>query len=63
MWNPKNKRNKLKHRLTDTEDNLVMARVEESWGVGGKGEGMKKYELVVTKSSLGHRVQHKEYSQ
>lgn len=44
-------------------DNLVMARVEEGWRLGGKGEGMKKYEFVVTKQSLGHRVQHKEYSQ
>ena len=28
-----------------------------------KGEGMKKYKLIVTKQSQGCRVQHREYSQ
>ena len=32
-------------------------------GLGGKGERIKKYTLVVTKQSQGCKVQHREYNQ
>ena len=35
------------------------------WGVrrlGGNGEGIKKYELVVTEQSWGSKIQHREQS-
>ena len=49
MWNLKNKRNKLRKTDSDTEDNLVIAREKVAWGLGKKGQGMKKYKLVVSK--------------
>lgn len=50
MWNVKNKiKNKqTRNRLADTEDTLMTVR----GGLGGKREGSKQYELVVTE---GHR--------
>ena len=32
-------------------------------GLGGKGEGIKKYKMSVIKQSQGYNVQHKQYSQ
>ena len=40
----KNKQN----RLIDTENILIVARWEGSGGMGEKGEGIKKYTLVIT---------------
>ena len=37
MWNLKNKTNR--NRLTDTENKVVVARGEESGGLGEIGEG------------------------
>ena len=31
--------------------------------MGEKGEGIKKYKLVVTEQSQGRKVQHREYGQ
>ena len=42
-----NKQNR--NRLKDAEDILMVTGLEEAVGrLGGKGEGIKKYELVVT---------------
>ena len=41
-----NKQNR--NRLIDTEKILSVARWEEDWGTGKKGEGIKKYKLIVT---------------
>ena len=49
MWNLKNKINKHnRKRLTDTENFSTVARWEEVGRMGEKGEGIKKYKLVVT---------------
>ena len=37
--------------------------MEEGWSFDEKGEGIKKYKLVVTEQSQGCKVQHREYSQ
>lgn len=44
-----NKQNRS--RLTDTETRLRVPSGEGGWGLGAKGEGVKKAELVVTKQS------------
>ena len=50
MWNLKNKiKEKIKQKLMDTEDELIVARWEESGGLVKKVEGIKKYKLAVTK--------------
>ena len=41
-----NKQNRK--RLIDTENILTVAGWEGSWRMGEKGEGIKKYELVVS---------------
>ena len=43
-----NKLTNNRHRLRDTENRLRVARGAVG-GLGGKGEGNKKYRLVVTK--------------
>ena len=51
-----------RNRLIDTENILMVARWSGGWRMGKKGEGIKKYKLVVTeyhedvKSSLGNIV-------
>ena len=45
--------NKNGNRLIDTENRLIVARGEEFGRVGEKGEGIKKYKLVVTEQSWG----------
>lgn len=41
--------NKLnRKKLIDTENMLVVAGWEGSWGMGEKGEGIQKYKLAVT---------------
>ena len=62
-WNPKNKINeqtKLKqtHRHREPIDGC-----QSQGQVGALGEGLKKYEWVVTKQSWGCKAQHREYSQ
>ena len=52
-----------KNRLTDTENILKVARWEGGWGMGEKGEVIKKCKLVVIEQSQGCKVQYKEYSQ
>ena len=61
-----------RNRFIGTEKRLVVARLwvgggvggwGEVWGLGGKGEGVKKYKLVVTKYSQRCKVQHRKYSQ
>ena len=51
------------NRLTDKEIRLVVARGDRSWGLGEKGEGIKKYKLIATEYSWGHEVRHREHSQ
>ena len=41
----------------------MVARWERGWGMDKKGEGIKKYKLVVKKQSGGYKLQHREYSQ
>ena len=41
-----NKQNR--NRLIDTENILTVARWEGGWGMGEKGEEIRKYRLVVT---------------
>ena len=41
MWNLKNKPNKNRNRLTDTENILKVARGERVWRGGEKGEGLR----------------------
>ena len=49
-------------QIMDTENILMVARWSGGWRMGKKGEGIKKYKLVVTeyhedvKSSLGNIV-------
>ena len=50
-------------RLIGTENILMVATWKSSWGTGEKGEGTKKYELVVTEQSQRYKVQHREYTQ
>ena len=45
------------------ENILLVARWEAGWGMGEKGEGIKKYKFVVTEQSQGCKVQLREYSQ
>ena len=52
-----------RNRLIDTENSVMVARGEWGWGVGERGEGIKKYKLAVTELSWGCKVQHREYSQ
>ena len=42
-----NKQNR--NRFIDTEHKLMVTRGEEGWGMGEKGERIKKYKLMVTK--------------
>ena len=64
MWNlmNKNKNNKKKqiHRYREQTDSCQRGRV---LGLGGKGEGMKQYKLVVVEYPQRCRLQHVEYSQ
>ena len=54
MWNLKNKINKQNgNRVIDAENRLMVARGERFGGLGEKGEGIKKYKLVVIKESQG----------
>ena len=62
MWNLKNKVNKQAkfkqtHRYRE-QNNCCWRRGVER--LGGKGEGITKYKLVVTKYSQGYKVQHRE---
>ena len=34
----------------------MVARREVGWGLGGKGEGIKKYKLAVTEQTRGCKV-------
>ena len=53
-----------RNRLIDTENKPVIARDRREVGVlGEKGEGIKKYKLVVRKQSQGYKVQNREYCQ
>ena len=47
MWNLKNKIKQNRNRLIDTENILVVARLEGVGVMGEKGEGIKKYKLVI----------------
>ena len=49
----------------DTENRLMVAREEGAGGreLVGKGEGIKKHKMVVTKQSQGCKEQHRECSQ
>ena len=38
----------IRNRLLDTENKLMIARWERVWGLSEKGEGIKKYKLIVT---------------
>ena len=49
-----------RNRIADTESVLMVARWEGVCGEGGKGEGIKKYKLVVTEQSRGCEVQRRE---
>lgn len=49
-------------RLTDTGNKLIVARWEGFGEMGDKGEGIKKYKLVLTKQSQGCKVGIREYS-
>ena len=40
----------------------MVARLEGVRGLDEKGEGIKKYKLVVTKQSWGCKVQHRKFS-
>ena len=42
---------------------LTVAREKGVGRLGEKGEGTKKYKLVVTEQSWGRKVQHRAYSQ
>ena len=46
-----------------TENISTVARWQGVGRIGEKGEGIKKYKLVVTEQSWGCKVQHREYSQ
>ena len=63
MWSVKNNINtQNRNGLTHTENRMMTARGEGAGGLGGKGEGIKKYRLVVTNSpgdvkySIGNTV-------
>ena len=53
-----NKQNR--NRLIDTENKLMATRWEGGKGVGERGEGIKKYKLVITKQSQGFKLQRRE---
>ena len=57
MWNLKNKINKQnRNKITDTVNILMIDRWKVGvGGIGEKEEEIKKYELVVTKYSWGHK--------
>ena len=40
----------------------MVARWEGGWGLGEKGEGIKKYKPLVKKQSQGCKVRHREYN-
>ena len=46
------------NKLIDADNILMVARWERVRGMGEKGEGIKKYRLVVTEQSRGGEVQH-----
>ena len=50
-----------RNRLINTENTLTVARQQGGWGMGEKGDRIKKYKLAVTEQSLGHKIQHREY--
>ena len=54
-----NKQNR--NRIIDTENDLMVARWEGNKGYEQKSEGIKKYKLVVTEKSWGHKIQHRKY--
>ena len=56
-----NKHNR--NRLINTEIRLMVARRERDWGLGKKGEGIKKYKLILTKQSRDVKVQQRKCSQ
>ena len=47
----------------NTENILTVARWVGRCEMGEKGEGIKKYKLVVTEQSQGYKSKHREYSQ
>ena len=49
--------NQNRNRFMDTEIKLVVARGEGFGELGEKGEGIKKYKLIVTKQSWVCKVQ------
>ena len=60
--NFKNKINKQNRTgVIDTENTLTAARWEGVGRLGGKGERIKKYKLVVTEQSWGCKVQQREH--
>ena len=52
------------HKITigniNTASRLMVGRWERGGGLGGNGEGIRKYKLAVTTSSRGCEVQHGE---
>ena len=62
MWNLKNKHtNKIEtHRYREQTDSGERGG---GWGPSIKGEGIKKYTLVVTEQSQRCKAQHRDYSQ
>ena len=52
-----------KNRIIDTESILMVAREKGFREMGEKGEGVKKYKLVVTKYSWGCKVWCREFGQ
>ena len=62
--NLKNKiNNQNRNRLIDTENILIVARGRGLEGMYKKGEGIKKYKLIVAEWSQGCKVHYREYSQ
>ena len=51
--NKQTNKQKTRHRLVDTENKLLAARGEGSWGLDEKDEGSGKYKLVVRRRSQG----------
>ena len=58
----KNKTNKHGEEKQTHRHILTDARWEEVGGMGEKGEGIKKHQLVVTEQSWAYKIQHREYS-
>ena len=60
MWNLNNKQNR--NKLIDSENILMVARGEADFGMGEKGERIKRCKLPLIKIVTGRKLQHGEYS-